>query len=168
MWLVICAHDCAFNMNDLTKFLGVGSGNLRGADPEVMEAIIGAKAGGVNLFAILNDPDNKVKLVMDQNLYTNFEFVGFHPMQNDHTTAIKREDVKKIIDISKHEPLNVDFTTLGGGAAADKKEAPAPTKKEAPAKKEAGKPKKEEAKKEGQHELGIEYTREGNFSKWYS
>jgi len=83
-------------------------------------------------------------------------------MQNDHTTAIKREDVKKIIDISKHEPLNVDFTTLGGGAAAEKKEAPAP------AKKEAGKPKKEEAKKEGQHELGIEYTREGNFSKWYS
>jgi hypothetical protein len=30
-----------------------------------MEAMIGAKAGGVNLFAILNDPDNKVKLVMD-------------------------------------------------------------------------------------------------------
>jgi len=52
-------------MNELTKFLGVGSGNLRGADPEVMEAMIGAKAGGVNLFAILNDPDNKVKLVMD-------------------------------------------------------------------------------------------------------
>jgi len=67
-------------MNDLTKFLGVGSGNLRGADPELMEAMIGAKAGGVNLFAVLNDPENKVKLVMDQTLYTDFEFIGFHPM----------------------------------------------------------------------------------------
>jgi hypothetical protein len=37
MWLVIAAHDTQFNMNDLTKFLGVGSGNLRGADPEIME-----------------------------------------------------------------------------------------------------------------------------------
>ena len=90
-------------------------------------------------------------------------------MQNDHTTAIKKEDLKKIIDISKHEPLNVDFTTLGGGAAAPKPVAkPVAEKKEAPAKKEAGKPKKEETKKEGQHELGIEYTRENNFSKWYS
>lgn len=128
MWLVICTHDCTFNMNELTKFLGVGSGNLRGADPEVMEALIGAKAGGVNLFAILNDPDNKVKLVMDQTLYTDFEFVAFHPMQNDHTTAIKKEDLKKIIDISKHEPLNVDFTALAGAATAPK---PVAEKKEA-------------------------------------
>ena len=93
-----------------------------------MEAVIGAKAGGVNLFAILNDPDNKVKLVMDQTLYTDFEFVAFHPMQNDHTTAIKKGDLKKIIDISNHEPLNVDFTALGGGAAAVK---PVAEKKEA-------------------------------------
>jgi len=66
--------------------------------------------------------------------------------------------------------LNVDFTTLSKDKPAEKKEAqPKPAeKKEAPAKKDAGKPKKEEAKKEGQHELGIEYTREGNFSKWYS
>ena len=125
MWLVVCAHDTAFNMNELTKHLGVGSGNLRGADPEIMEATIGAKAGGVNLFAILNDPSNKVKLVVDQKFANDFEFIGFHPMQNDFTTAIRKEDVKKIIELSQHEPLIVDFSLLAGSdapKAAEKKE----------------------------------------------
>jgi hypothetical protein len=32
------------------------------------------------LFAILNDPDHKVTLVVDQTLYSDFDYVGFHPM----------------------------------------------------------------------------------------
>ena len=119
MFLVIATHDCEFNMNLLTKHLGVGSGNLRGASVELMLETIGAKAGGVNIFAILNDKENKVKLVLDQTLLTEFELIGFHPMQNDHTTAIKREDLKKIMELSKHEPMLVDFSTLKSAPAGE-------------------------------------------------
>lgn len=163
MFLIIAAHDCEFNMNLLTKHLAVGSGNLRGASVELMWETIGAKAGGVNIFAILNDASNKVKLVLDQTLLKDFEYVGFHPMQNDHTTAIKRDDVKKIIEISKHEPMLVDFTTLKSAPAGDAAKKPAPAKGE----KQAKKPKEEAKRIEGAHELGIEYTKEADFSKWY-
>jgi Ala-tRNA(Pro) deacylase len=121
MFLIIATHDCEFNMNLLTKHLAVGSGNLRGASAELMWETIGAKAGGVNIFAILNDTQNKVKLVLDQTLLTDFELVGFHPMQNDHTTAITRDDLKKIIDLGKHEPMLVDFTALKSAPAGDAK-----------------------------------------------
>lgn len=173
MWLVIAAHDCKFSMKLLEKHLKCGSGNLRGATPEVLEATLGVKGGSVCLFAIMNDPENKVSLVMDKKLLSEFEHVGFHPMQNDFTTALKKEDVHKIIKLSGHEPMVTDFTQLEDGAG------PAPTDAKKPAKQEGGQKKQEGGQKnkakepkpqkiEGAHELGIEYTKEQNFSKWYA
>ena len=112
LWLVICAHDTAFTMKALEKSFGVKNGDLRGADPEILEATLGVKGGSVNLFSIINDNENKVKLVIDHTLLKNFDYVGFHPMQNDFTTAIKRESVQKIIDLSHHEAQVLDFSTL--------------------------------------------------------
>jgi Ala-tRNA(Pro) deacylase len=105
MWLVIAAHDSQFSMKKLEKHLGCGNGNLRGAQPEVLEATLGVKGGSVNLFAIMNDPNNKVSLMMDKRLLSDYEYVGFHPMQNDYTTAIKRDDVHKIIKLSAHAAI---------------------------------------------------------------
>ncbi len=118
MWLVICAHDCVFSMKNLEKKLGVGSGCLRGAEASVLEETLGVKGGSVNLFSILNDVENKVGLIFDQTLLNNYEYVGFHPMQNDHTTAIRKEDIKKIIGLSAHEVVEIDFVALEGGAQA--------------------------------------------------
>jgi len=126
MWLVICAHDTQFSMKLLEKHLKCANGNLRGAQPEFLEQTLGVKGGSVNLFAIVNDKDKKVNLVMDQRLMNDFEFVGFHPMQNDHTTSITREDMKKVIEISGHEPMVTDFSTLVDDAAG-------PAKPKAPA-----------------------------------
>ncbi len=60
-------------------------------------------------------------------------------MQNDYTTAIKKEDVKKIIDLSHHEAVVIDFTALEGVAPAAAEGVPAqkPAKSEQPAKKQA-------------------------------
>jgi len=38
-------------------------------------------------------------------------------MQNDFTTSIKKDDLKKIIKQSEHEALDLDFTTLEGAGA---------------------------------------------------
>lgn len=104
IYLVVAAHDTNIDMKALEKHLKTGSGNLRAADPEVMESFIGVKKGAVNLFAILNDTDKKVKLIMDHRMMHDFHWVGFHPMQNDATTAISAADMKKVIELSGHEP----------------------------------------------------------------
>lgn len=173
MWLVIMAHDCVFAMKALEKKLGCGNGNLRGASAEVLEETLGVKGGSVNLFAMINDKDQKkVTLIMDHTLLKDFDYVGFHPMQNDYTTAIKKEDLMKIIKLSNHEVTEMDFSQLEGAAAA----TPAPAGDEKPAAAKPVKEKKPQQPKEqakpkkidGAHELGIEYTKEQNFSQWYS
>lgn len=41
MWLVIAAHDTEIDLKALTKKLGVGSGNLRAGDQDVMTELLG-------------------------------------------------------------------------------------------------------------------------------
>lgn len=60
LWLVIAAHDTKFDVKDLQKEFKVGSGNLRGASLETMEATLGAKKGAVTLFSIVNDEPKAV------------------------------------------------------------------------------------------------------------
>ena len=83
-----------------------------------MEAATGAKKGAVNLFSIMNDESKAVTLVMDKRLMEEFEYVGFHPMVNTATTAITPESVKKVIELSGHEAVILDFASLSTAAAA--------------------------------------------------
>lgn len=130
-------------MKGLTNHLKAGSGNLRAGDQDVMEQLLGATKGAVNLFSILNDTAKKVQLIVDQRLMDDFEMIAFHPMQNDATTAISNADMKKIIQLSNHEPEVIDFSKLTTDAAAagekKKEEVKKPAQKSAHSKKEEAK-----------------------------
>lgn len=158
LYLLIAKHDTNTDFKLLAKFLKTGGSNIRGADADKLEEILKVKGGSVNLFSILNDSEKKVTLLMDQTLYEQ-ELIGFHPMQNDATTAISKADMEKIISLSAHEPLIIDFTKL---ATEQKDNKAKPEKKQKVQKKE----KKE--KDEDLHELGITVTRDEDFSQWYS
>lgn len=166
VYLVIAAHDTKIDMKGLEKHLKSGSGNLRAGDQDVMEGLLGATKGAVNLFSILNDREaKKVTLIMDQRLMSDSEIIAFHPMQNDATTAISNADMKKVIQLSNHEAEVIDFSKLISEAAAaptEKKETQKPAQKAKEAKPQGGAGAAEDI-----HKLGIEYTREQNFSKWY-
>jgi len=54
-YLVIAAGNTQIDMKELTKHLGVGSGNLRGVEEDIMEEVLGTKKGHVCVFALLND-----------------------------------------------------------------------------------------------------------------
>lgn len=114
----------------------------------------------MNVFSIVNDTENKVKLVVDHRLYTEVKLVGFHPMKNDATTMISQDDLKKLVEISKHDPLVLNFAELATEAAEKPAAAPAKAKKQ--------NKQKEEGKIEDAHQLGIGFKKHENMAKWYS
>jgi prolyl-tRNA synthetase len=160
LYLLIAKHDTQTDFKTLSKHLKTGGSNIRAGEEDKMEEYLKVKAGSVNLFSILNDSDKQVTLLMDKALYDQ-EFIGFHPMQNDATTAISKADMERIIELSGHKADIIDF-----GAAA---EVTAPVTKEAKPKKEK-KDKKVEEKKvdEDAHLLGITVTKEDDFGTWYT
>mgnify|MGYP001584980444 FL=1 len=81
LWVVIAANNTMINMKSLEKHLKLKKDDLRAADDKVMEKILGAKKGSLCLFSLLNDKDSqKVKLIVDERLTKDFEWIGFHPM----------------------------------------------------------------------------------------
>ena len=167
MWLVSAAVDTEIDMKGLAKHLKVGSGNLRGADLDVLDSVLGCRKGTCNFFAIVNDEEKKCKVIIDQKLM-NAEFVSFHPMDNSGSTAISPASILKIKELTGRDDSLfevLDFSTI---VIPD---APVEEKKNDGAKKGdkgANKKAQEQAQKtEGSHELSIQYKKEVNFSKWY-
>ena len=180
IWLVCAAATTEFDMKEFNKYVKVGSGNLRGADEDVLFSVLGCKKGMVNFFSIVNDVEKKVKLVIDKKLM-DAPWASFHPMDNTGSTAINTEGILKIKELTGRDDTNfevLDFSTIGGGAAAGgapkqpKPAKPAKEKKQEDGKKLTAEEKKKMkdavlAQKEG-HELSVNFKKEVNFSKWYS
>ena len=87
MWLVCAAADTQIDMKALNKYLKVGSGNLRAADAEPLYQFLGCQKGLVNYFSIVNDTQNKVKVIIDKAIMDG-QYASFHPMDNTASTAI--------------------------------------------------------------------------------
>lgn len=109
MWLVCACNDTKFQTKDLEKHLKTGSGNLRAAAFEVAQDLLAAQKGAFNFYSIVNDSEKKIELIVDKRITDEFEFVGFHPMVNTATTAIRTKDVAKIIELSGHKATILDF-----------------------------------------------------------
>jgi Ala-tRNA(Pro) deacylase len=68
----------------------------------------------VNPFALANDKDNKVKIIVDKKMY-EAKSLSFHPMQNDALTEISSEDLKKFLKASGKTEIVLDFVQLKKG-----------------------------------------------------
>ena len=134
LWLVCAAADTNVDMKALNKYLPCGSGNLRGADLETLENVLGCRKGIVNYFSIVNDTEKKVKVILDKRL-VEAEWASFHPMDNTGSTAINKEGILKIKELTGRDDTNfeiLDFDKLaadhgagnatgGGGDKAEQK-----------------------------------------------
>jgi Ala-tRNA(Pro) deacylase len=121
MWLVCAAVDTNVDMKALNKYLPCSSGNLRGAGLEDLEKYLGCYKGVVNYFSIVNDTEKKVKVILDKVLLES-EWASFHPMDNTGSTAINKDGILKIKELTGRDDSNfeiLDFVKLVADHGAD-------------------------------------------------
>ncbi len=87
----------------------LGCGRLSFGKPELLEEALGVTPGSVTAFALVNDPDRRVRFILDAALMA-CEVVNFHPLKNDATTAIASADLCKMLTALGREPEIIDFT----------------------------------------------------------
>src|SRR6478609_1778293 len=66
MWLVVALEDRAIDLKRLGDVLGAG--RLSFGSPERLRRHLGVEPGSVTPFALINDPDRQVTLVLDRAL----------------------------------------------------------------------------------------------------
>ena len=104
-YLVVAVHDTQVSNQALAFHLGTSKNNIRNGEEDQMMELLGCRPGSVNLFAILNDTEEKVSLIMDKRIM-DAERITVHPMDNTATCQVGKELRDRIIETSMHEPTS--------------------------------------------------------------
>lgn len=110
IFLICAISDTAIDLNATAKALGAGRFSF--GSPERLMQHLGVEPGSVTLFALINDPDRAVTLVLDEALFAH-DPVNFHPLKNDATTAISPADMLKFVRALGREPIRLAFDAAG-------------------------------------------------------
>jgi len=89
-YLLLMPGDKKFKTKLLSK--QINSSRLDFANCEYMEQYLGVKPGSVSVLGLINDSDNRVRLLIDEELLSK-EYLGFHPCLNTSTLKIKLSDI---------------------------------------------------------------------------
>lgn len=110
IFLLCAISDTAIDLVAVSKL--VGSGRFSFGSPERLMQHLGVEPGSVTLFALINDPERTVTLILDEALFAH-DPVNFHPLKNDATTAISPADMLKFVRSLGREPIRLVFDKQG-------------------------------------------------------
>ena len=107
VYLLLMPGDKPFKTKLLSK--QIGSARLSFASPEQMMEHLDITPGSVSVLGLMNDKDNKVRLLIDRDLLKQ-EYTGCHPCINSSTLKISTEDIlHKLLPAMGHEASYVDL-----------------------------------------------------------
>jgi Ala-tRNA(Pro) deacylase len=109
LFLVIAEAHTAVDLKGLHKVLGCARLSFGKAD--LLMEVLGVPPGSVTAFSLINDPDQRVSVVLDATLMAHAT-INCHPLVNTATTSILREDLLHFIQATGHTP-NVETVTVG-------------------------------------------------------
>lgn len=107
LWLIVAPAMKRVSLKTLPAV--IGSKRLSFANEELLFDVLGVHGGSVTPFAVINDKDCRVQVVLDKEMMEQ-ELINYHPMTNTATTTITPADLMKFMRATNHEPLIVPVT----------------------------------------------------------
>ena len=104
LWLIVTLEDKQIDMKSLSGT--IASARLSFGRPELMSEVLGIEPGSVTPFALINDPDQIVRVVLDAEMM-EMELLNYQPLSNRMATRIRASDLLKFIAACGHAPLTV-------------------------------------------------------------
>jgi Ala-tRNA(Pro) deacylase len=106
LWLVTAVESTAVDLKTLHTKLGCG--RLSFGNAALLGEVLGVQPGSVTPFAILNDTQNRVSVVLDEALFA-YDRLNFHPLVNTATTGISKDGLLAFLAECKHSPRMLAF-----------------------------------------------------------
>jgi len=109
--LVVMSEDRRLDIKALSKSALINIGRLSFASAERMQDILGITPGSVTPFSLINVTNNKLIVVLDQEMLEN-DLLNYHPLHNEATTTIQKDGLIKFINHFGFKPIIIDFDQL--------------------------------------------------------
>lgn len=107
LFLVVAKDETRIDLKRLHDTIGA-SGRVSFGAADLLVTVLGVQPGSVTPFAVINDSEGQVQVVLDATLMRH-DLLNFHPLVNTATSAIAREDFLAFLRWSGHEPLIADL-----------------------------------------------------------
>ncbi len=101
-FLVTVDEEAVVDLKQIHHLIGAAS-RVSFGKPEALMELLGVTPGGVTVFGLINDTNGRVRLVLDEALMRNAVING-HPLTNEATTSIGRDDLLRFVRATGHEP----------------------------------------------------------------
>ena len=110
-FLIVMEGSAKVPLNKIHGLIGA-SGRLSFGKPDALMELLGIAPGSVTAFAPMNDTNNTVKVIIDEPLL-RYDLVNCHPLTNEATTTISREDLLKFLEHVNHKPEIIKVSVDG-------------------------------------------------------
>ncbi|AXS38799.1 prolyl-tRNA synthetase associated domain-containing protein [Breoghania sp. L-A4] len=108
LFLVVTLNDARVDLKTIHEKIGA-HGRVTFGKPELLMEVLGVKPGSVTPFALINDTGQQVTAIFDAAMMAH-EVLNYHPLSNDATTSIARDDLLRFARSCGHEPRIVAVT----------------------------------------------------------
>nr|WP_171317378.1 prolyl-tRNA synthetase associated domain-containing protein [[Ochrobactrum] soli] len=113
-FLVTVEEDAVVDLKSIHQVIGAAS-RVSFGKPEKLLEYLGVIPGSVTVFGAINDRDHNVQVIIDADLM-KYDVINGHPLTNEATTSIRREDLIAFLKSTGHEPR---ILAVSEGAKAD-------------------------------------------------
>ncbi|MEM1318515.1 MAG: YbaK/EbsC family protein, partial [Pseudomonadota bacterium] len=103
-------EDSEVPLKVLHRMIG-GQGKFSFGSAEMMQELLGVTPGAVTALGVINDRDGRLHFAIDKRLLEH-EKINCHPLTNEATTTIARDDLMAFFKATDHEPLIVDLNDV--------------------------------------------------------
>jgi Ala-tRNA(Pro) deacylase len=111
LWLAVVDEDRRVDMKELAT--RIGAARLSFGSETLLYEVLGITPGSVTPFALMNDTEKRVAVVLDEDMLT-ISPLHYHPLDNRATTAIAPDDLVAFIRATGHEPMIVAIPERAG------------------------------------------------------
>lgn len=106
LWLISALGETKIDLKSLPERMG--SARLSFGSAERLYDALGVTPGSVTAFALINDPEQKVRFVLDKAL-ADSDPVNFHPLANTATTAVSQAGLRAFLKALGRELQIISF-----------------------------------------------------------
>ncbi|RCS22476.1 prolyl-tRNA synthetase associated domain-containing protein [Phyllobacterium salinisoli] len=110
-FLVTVEEESVVDLKTVHTLIGAAS-RVSFGKPEKLMEYLGLLPGAVSALGAINDTGNKVKIILDEHLMRH-DIINVHPLTNEATTSIHRDDLVRFLSATGHEPEILAIATSG-------------------------------------------------------
>lgn len=107
-FLLTVEENALVDLKTVHTLIGAAS-KVSFGKPEKLMAFLGVIPGAVTVFGAINDTGHNVTFVLDAELMAH-DVINGHPLSNDATTSIGRDDLVRFLEATGHTPLVLKVT----------------------------------------------------------